>query len=336
MNFQPFLDKVSQGGILTRSEARQAFDGIMDGIVPEIQIAAFLAAMTVRGERVNELVGAVEALRSRCVKVNAPADAIDCCGTGGDQLHTFNISTTVALVLAGGGVPVAKHGNRSASSKCGGADVLEALGVRIDGGADVAERCLEKANLCFLLAPAFHPAMKAVVPVRKTMATRTIFNQIGPLANPAGVTRQLIGVPTATWVKHLAQALETLGCQVAWLVNGHGGMDELSTIGPNKVTEVCVPCGSKIETINPTDFGLATARLEDLRGGDETTNADIVTQILKGETGPRRDIVILNAAAGFVITERCEDIASGLALARESLDSGKAKQALEKLIEASQ
>jgi anthranilate phosphoribosyltransferase len=287
--------------------------------------------LRVRGETVDELTGGAEALRERMVKVQAPADAIDTCGTGGDASGTFNVSTAAALVVAACGVPVAKHGNRALSSKAGSADILAALGVNIDVEPSRVERAIREAGIGFMMAPRHHGAMRHVAGARVELGTRTIFNLLGPLANPAGARRQLLGVFAHDWIEPLAHVLGQLGSERAWVVHGSDGLDELTTTGPSHVAELRAGRVTTFE-VTPEQAGLPRARLEDLRGADATTNADALRALLDGVRGPYRDIVLLNSAAALMIADRAGDLAAGVARAVEAVDSGAAKAALVRLI----
>lgn len=314
---------------LSAAEAEGAFAAIMDGQASEAEIAAFVMALRVKGETVEEIAAGVRVLRSRMVRVAAPQGAIDCCGTGGDAKGTYNVSTAAAFVLAGGGVKVAKHGNRAVSSKSGAADVLQALGVRIDSPPASIERAIEEAGVGFMMAPMHHMAMKHVAPVRAALGLRTIFNLLGPLANPAGVKRQLVGVFSPAWVEPIAQTLARLGAESAWVVHG-AGLDELTTTGPSLVAAVENGAVRTFEA-DPADAGVARAPLEALIGADAAANALKLKALLAGETGPYRDIVVLNAAAAFIVAGRARGLGEGAKLAAQSLDSGAAARALERL-----
>lgn len=334
-DFSPLLKHVAAGQSLSAADASRAFDAIMSGDIPEVRIAAFLTALAVRRPTVDEIVGAVRSMRARMLTIEAPEGAIDLCGTGGDGCGTLNVSTAVSFVVAGCGVPVAKHGNRNMSSKTGAADVLEALGVKVDTSPAVAERCLAEAKLCFLFAQNYHPAMKHVAGVRRALGFRTIFNLLGPLSNPASVTRQLMGVFAEEWIDPVADTLRQLGTVKAWIVHGHDGLDELTT---TTFTDVAALEDGTIERhqVRPRDAGLETATLDQLKGGTPGENARAIQALLAGEKGPFRDIVLLNASAALIIAGRTRNLREGVAMAAESIDSGKAKVALEKLIACSQ
>jgi anthranilate phosphoribosyltransferase len=326
-NFSPLLKRVGSGLPLDAGESARAFDAIMSGEVPQMRIAAFLTALAVRKPTVDEIVGAARSMRAKMLTIKAPEGAIDLCGTGGDGHGTLNVSTAVSFVVAGSGVPVAKHGNRNMSSKTGAADVLEALGVKIDVTPDVAERCLAEAKLCFLFAQTYHPAMRHVGPVRQALGFRTIFNLLGPLSNPAGVTRQLMGVFSEEWIDPVAEALRRLGSEKAWIVHGGDGLDELTT---TTHTDVAALENGAVEhhEIRPKDAGLATATLAQLKGGSAQENADAITRLLGGEQGAFRDIVLLNASAALIVAGKAKNLRDGAALAGETIDSGKAKATL--------
>ncbi len=332
--FKSLIGKVSTGACLTRAEAETAFETIMSGAATPAQIGGFLMALRLRGETIDEIAGAVAVMRAKMLQVEAPDNAIDIVGTGGDGSGSVNISTTTAFVVAASGVPVAKHGNRALSSKSGAADVLTALGVKIDLPPEAISRCIEKAGLGFMFAPAHHSAMKHVGPARTELGIRTIFNVIGPLSNPAGVKRQLLGVYASAWVEPLAQVLSTLGSEKAWVVHGHGGYDELTTAGNNVIAEVSA--GSvRSFTLVPLDLNLPVYPIEALAGGDASANALALRGVLGGDVGAYRDTVLLNAAASFVIADKVGSLGDGLALASEMIDSGKALATLETLVAVS-
>ncbi|MGJ3265569.1 MAG: anthranilate phosphoribosyltransferase [Salinarimonas sp.] len=333
--FKPYLAKVATGAALSQEEARAAFDALLSGEVTPAQAGAFLMALRVRGEALDEIVGAAAAMRAKMLKVDAPPTAIDIVGTGGDHSGSYNISTLAAFIVAGCGVPVAKHGNRAASSKSGAADVLSALDVTL--GLDPAglARCLAEANLCFMFAQAHHASMRHVAPFRVELGTRTIFNLLGPLSNPAGVKRQLLGVFSRAWMRPLAETLRALGSERVWVVHGSDGLDELTTTGPSEV--VALEDG-EIRTfqIDPRDVGLALAEPQALKGGDPAHNAAALRAVLEGEKTAYRDIAVLNAGASLVVAGAAADLAEGVAKAAEAVDSGAAKTALARLVRASQ
>lgn len=308
---------------LTEKEATIAIGVIMDGGVPDIDVAEFLTLLAKRGETVAEIVGAAKALRARALGIAAPPGALDCCGTGGDGAHSLNISTAVALVVAGAGVTVAKHGGRAASSRCGAADVLEALGVRLDISKESQEQALREIGFAFLFAPHHHTAMAKVAPVRKALGFRTIFNLIGPLANPAGVRHHLLGVFDSKWCLPMAQALLALGAKAAWVVHGAGGFDEISLCGPTHMTKI--EGQSVVEAVlTPADFGLPSHSKEALIGGDATHNARALLGLLEGATGAYRDCVLANAAAALVIAGKAPNVVAGVMLATQAIDTGAA------------
>lgn len=328
---KPFLTKVADGVALSAEEAEEAFGVIMAGDATSSQIAGLLMALRVRGETVPEITGAVRAMRAKMLPVKAPAGAIDLVGTGGDGSGTFNISTGAALVTAGCGVPVAKHGNRALSSKSGAADVLTALGVNLDADMPLVEQSIADAGIGFLMAPRHHSAMKHVMPARVEMGVRTIFNILGPLSNPAGVTRQFTGVFARQWVEPLAQVLKNLGCEACWVVHGEDGLDELTTTGPSFVAEL-KDGAVTTKTVSPEDAGLPVAKPEDLKGGTPEVNAQAIRDLCAGQTGPYRDIVVFNAAAALIVAGKAADLKSGADMAAEAIDSGAAQNALEKLV----
>ncbi|HUK00290.1 MAG TPA: anthranilate phosphoribosyltransferase [Stellaceae bacterium] len=329
-DFRALLAKVATGRQLSEAEAAAAFDAMMSGDATPSQMGGFLMALRVRGETVEEITGAARTMRAKALKVAAPQEAIDIVGTGGDGQGSFNISSAAALVVAGCGVPVAKHGNRKASSLTGAADVLEALGVNINCDLSLVERAIAEAGIGFLMAQRHHSAMRHVAPTRVELGTRTIFNLLGPIANPAGVTRQLVGVFSRDWVKPIAEVLAKLGTERAWVVHGDG-LDELTTTGTTHVAELK---GGKVASfdVTPEDAGLPRARLDDIKGADPATNAARMVVVLEGRKGPLRDIVLLNAAAALVVAGRAKDLREGVAEAARSIDSGAAKRALERLI----
>jgi anthranilate phosphoribosyltransferase len=329
--FRPHFEKVANGEPLTENEAADAFDAIMEGGIPEVQLAGFLVAMKARGETVDEIAGAVRAMRSRMRTVIAPPGAIDVVGTGGDAKGTYNISTATAFVLAGGGVPVAKHGNRAVSSKSGAADVLESLGVNLAATPEDAARALSEASVAFLFAPSYHPAMRHAAPVRQGLKLRTIFNLLGPLSNPAGVKRQVVGVFAPQWVVPLAEVLQRLGADHVWVVHGADGLDELSTTGETQVAEL--KDGRIREfAVTPADAEVDPTTLPNLLAGTPPESAEAMRRLLAGECGPFRDIVLLNAAAAFVVAGKARSLGEGAALAAASLDQGKAAAALDRLV----
>jgi anthranilate phosphoribosyltransferase len=325
------IAKVATGKALDRAEAEAAFDVIMSGAATPAQIGGFLMALRVRGETVDEIAGAVTTMRAKMTPVDAPADAIDIVGTGGDGAHTYNISTASAFVVAGAGVPVAKHGNRAVSSKSGAADVLMALGVNVDIPPETIGRAIREAGIGFMFAPAHHSAMKHVGPARVELGTRTIFNILGPLANPGGVKRQLIGVYSEEWLKPLAHVLAALGSETAWIVHGAGGVDEITTAGPTKVAALR---NGAIETfsIDPGSVGVPISPVEAIRGGDAEYNASALRALLEGAEGAYRDTVLMNAGAALVVAGKASSLGEGVALAAASIDDGRAHERLDRLV----
>ena len=330
-DLKPVLDCLAEGKTLSEAQAEQIFEVLMAGNATPAQTGAILMALRVRGETVEEITGAARALRARALHIKAPDGAVDTCGTGGDKRGTYNISTAVAFVVAATGVPVAKHGNRALSSHSGAADVLSALGVNIDCPMEVVERALHEIGITFLMAPRHHAAMRNVSGTRVELGTRTIFNLLGPLINPAGAKRQLMGVFARHWLEPLAEVLGRLGSEQAWVVHGSDGLDEITTTGP---THVASYQAGRVKNflIDPLAFGIELARPEDLKGGDAATNAEALRAVLSGAKGPHRDIVLLNAAAVLVVAGRSGDLASGLVLAAAAVDEGAALSKLECLI----
>jgi len=333
-NLKPIIGKLATGTTLTRAEAAAAFDVMMSGEATPSQIGAILMALRVRGEDVEEIAGAVSTMRAKMLRVEAPAEAVDVVGTGGDASGSYNISTCASFIVAGAGVPVAKHGNRALSSKSGAADVLMALGVKIDLTPEQIGHCISEAGIGFMFAPAHHPAMKHVGPTRVELGTRTIFNLIGPLSNPAGVTRQMVGVFARAWVEPIAEVLRTLGSAHAWVVHGSDGLDEITTTGPTSVAELKDGAIRTFE-IAPEDYGLARATPESLKGGDGAANALALRAVLDGEPSAYADVALLNAAAALVVAGKAPELGAGLELARASLKGGHAAKALETLIAVS-
>jgi anthranilate phosphoribosyltransferase len=333
--FKPLIVKIATGAALSRAEAEHAFDLLLSGEVTPAQMGGFLVGLRTRGETVDEITGAISAMRAKMRKVAAPPDAIDIVGTGGDGHGTYNISTLAALIVAACGVPVAKHGNRAASSKSGASDVLAALGVRIGLTPQEVSESIAEAGIGFMSAPAHHAAMRHVGEIRAELGTRTLFNLLGPLSNPAGVKRLLLGVFSARWLEPLAEVLRNLGAERVWLVHGSDGLDELTTTGPTYVTALEGRAIRSFEII-PEDAGLARARLADLKGGDATHNAAALNAILNGAHNPYRDIAVLNAAAALVVAEKATDLKEAAALAAEAIDTGRAAGVLVKLVKASQ
>jgi anthranilate phosphoribosyltransferase len=330
-----YLEILLQGNDLTFEQAKNLLDIVFEGEVADVQIAAFLAAMRAKGATANELAGLAGSLRDHAVHIETGIDnLVDTCGTGGAKLKTFNISTAAALVAAGAGVYVAKHGNRGITSRCGSADVLVQLGVNIAPGPELVGRCISQAHIGFMFAPKFHPAMKYVQPIRQNLDFRTVFNILGPLANPAGAAAQVMGVPEEGLMRKIAETLKALGLKRAMVVHSEG-LDEMSTMGPTKILELKdgqITAGE----IHPTDYGISLADFDSLKGGDAQANARIVSGILSGtDTGARKDIVVLNSAAAIIVAGLEDDFEAALALAESSITQGKAQSALEKLIEVS-
>ena len=323
------LSAVVEGRTLTMDEARAAMGAVMDGEATPAQLAALLVALRMRGETIEELAGFAAAMRERVVRVDAPEGTIDTCGTGGDRSGTFNISTTAALVVAAAGVPVAKHGNRAITSASGSADVLEALGVRTDHDATSAGVALRTLGFAFLFAPGFHPAMRHAGPTRREIGVRTAFNLLGPLTNPAGARRQVVGVGDPAAAPRLAEVLRLLGAERAFVVHGDG-LDELPLDGSGVLYDIG-PDGVERREIRPGPLGLATAMTADLAGGTPEENARLVEAVLGGEAGPRRDVVLLNAAAAFLASGRVASLDEGIALAARTVDEGAATALLERL-----
>jgi anthranilate phosphoribosyltransferase len=325
------IGKVASGAALSREEAASTFEQMMSGEATPSQMGALLMALRVRGETVDEITGAVTAMRAKMLRVKAPPDAIDVVGTGGDASGSFNISTCAALIVAGAGVPVAKHGNRALSSKSGAADVLAALGVNIDLNPEQIGHCIQEAGIGFMFAPAHHPATKNVAATRAELGTRTIFNLLGPLSNPAGVKRQMVGVFSKQWTEPLAHVLKNLGTEQAWVVHGSDGLDEITTSGPTTVTALEGGAVRSFE-ISPQDVGLPKVKPEALRGGDAQANAKSVQDVLEGKKSAFRDVALFNAAAALVVAGTAKNLKAGFDLATQSLDSGEAEGRLDRLI----
>jgi anthranilate phosphoribosyltransferase len=331
---QPLLGKLTDKQDLSREEAHGAMLQIMSGEVSPALMAAFLVALRMKGETVEEVTGFAQAMREKMMAVNPKSrPLVDTCGTGGDRMKTFNISTTAAFVAAGAGVAIAKHGNRAVSSACGSADVLEALGIKLTLSPQQIADCIDEVGIGFMFAPGLHPAMKHAAPIRKEMGIRTAFNILGPLANPARAEAQVLGVFSPAHTEFHANVLRNLGSKKALVVHGLDGLDEITTTGPTQISELA---GGEVKTrkITPEDNKIPRAKLEDLRCGNSAQdNAEMLRAVLKGEKGPRRDIVLLNAAAALIAAEKAADFAAGLALAAESVDSGRALKKLEALRE---
>jgi anthranilate phosphoribosyltransferase len=331
----PLLEQVQRREDLTSEQAAEAMAAIMDGRATPAQVAGLLMALRMKGERPEEIVGFARTMRDRGVRLQGDyADGFDTCGTGGDGGGTFNVSSVVALVVAGCGVRVAKHGNRAVSSRCGSADLFAALGVNTAAPPAVVERCLQEAGIAFLFAPTFHPAMRHAAEPRRDLGVRTAFNLLGPLTNPAGVGHQLVGVPRPELTELVARSLGLLGSRRAWVVHGADGIDEVSTRGYTKISE-CRNGFVRTFYLHPSDLGLAKAGADDLAGGDAEINAAIARSILDGERGPRRDIVVMNAAAALFIAGRRPSLREGMSLAAESIDEGRARTTLDTLVRVS-
>ncbi|MGJ4855371.1 anthranilate phosphoribosyltransferase [Labrys sp. La1] len=331
--FKPYIGKAAAGS-LSREEAAEAFDLLLSGQATPSQIGGFLMALRVRGETPDEMAGAVTAMRAKMLTVEAPEDAVDIVGTGGDASGSYNVSTAASLIVAGAGVKVAKHGNRALSSKSGAADVLTALGVNIELRPEDIARCISLAGVGFMFAPAHHGAMRHVGPTRVELGTRTIFNLLGPLSNPAGVKRQLLGVYARQWLQPMVEVLKTLGSTRIIAVHGSDGLDEITTTGP---TEIVSLENGQIShgVITPEEVGLRVAAPDDLKGGDAAHNAVALRAVLEGEKTPYRDIALLNAGAALLVAGRVPTLGDGVALARESVDKGKALATLNRLVEVS-
>ena len=334
--FAPLLEKLHRRQDLTVDEASAAMAEIMDGRAQPAQVAGFLVALGMKGERPAEIVGLARAMRERATKLSRPfAPVFDTCGTGGDRAHTFNVSTVAALVIAACGLRVAKHGNRSVSSRCGSADLLEALGVNVTAAPATVERCLDEVGIAFFFAPVFHPSMRHAAPTRKELGIHTAFNLLGPLTNPAGAGRQLVGVPRPELTELVARSLALLGTERAWVVHGADGLDEISTTGYTKVSE-CRDGAVNTFYVHPSDFALAKADPAGLRGGDAADNAAVARAVLSGRPGPPRDIVLLNAGASLLIAGAVATVPEGIQRAARAIDTGAAAAVLERLAALSQ
>ena len=334
MDIKQALQRIGAGKDLTGEEMRSVMNIIMSGEATSSQIGAFLIGMRVKGETVGEIAAAVSILREKMVPVEAPENAMDIVGTGGDAAETYNISTATSLVVASAGIPVAKHGNRAVSSKSGASDVLQALGIDINLPPDRIAECIREVGIGFMFAPAHHPAMKHVGPVRQELGVRTMFNLLGPQSNPAGARRYLLGVYDREWVEPVAAALLANRAVSAWVVHGSDGLDELSTTGPSFVAQIKGGNLTSFE-VSPEDVGLPRASLADLKGGDPAHNAAALRGLLEGEKSPYRDIVLFNAAAAFVVANRASDLKQGVELAADEVDSGRARATLDKLVAVS-
>jgi len=334
--FPALIEKLVRHEDLTAEEASAAMQQVMDGNAPPAALAGLLSALAMKGERPAEIVGFARTMRANAVKLSSPAgEVFDTCGTGGDRSGTFNISSAAALVVAACGVKVAKHGNRSVSSRCGSADVFGQLGVNVAAAPAVVERTLRDAGIAFFFAPTFHPSMKHAAPTRRELGIRTAFNLLGPLTNPAGAARQIVGVPRSELTELLARALLMLGSARAWVVHGADGIDEISTTGYTKVSE-CRDGAVHTFYVHPADFGFAKAAPDDLKGGDAAANADIVRGVLDGRRGAPRDVVLLNAGAALFVAGRAQSVSAGAKLAGAAVDSGAARATLDKMVQGSQ
>jgi len=333
-SFKPLIAKVAAGAALTRAEAVTAFDSMLSGEVTPSQMGGFLMALRVRGESVEEITGAVEAMRAKMTTVKAPAGAIDIVGTGGDGSGSYNVSTLAAIITAACGVPVAKHGNRAASSRSGAADTLAALGVKIGLSPEGVERCIREAGIGFMMAPSHHAAMRNVGPTRLELGTRTIFNLLGPLSNPAGVKRQLVGVYSAAWLAPIAEVLRNLGSERVWVTHGADGLDEITTTGPTKVVELKDGAVRAFE-VTPEEAGLPRAEAAALKGGEPAENAKALVNVLDGAAGAFRDIGLITSAAALMIAGKAASLKDGVAQGDQAIRSGAARRALDRLIAAS-
>ena len=328
------IGKVATGATLSVEEMQSALEIMMSGVATHAQMGAFLMALRVRGETVEEITGAARLMRAKMLRVEAPPDAVDIVGTGGDGHGTFNVSTCSSLVAAGAGLPIAKHGTRSVSSISGASDVLAALGVKIDLAPAAISHSIREAGVGFMWAPLHHSALKHWAPIRGELAIRTVFNLLGPICNPAGVTRQIVGVFSWQWVEPIAHVLRNLGAEHVWVVHGHDGLDEITTTGSTDVAEL-KDGKVRVFEITPADAGIAPAKLSDLRGGDAKTNAQAIRDVLAGKKGPFRDIVMLNTAAALIVGSKATNLTDGVALAAHAIESGAAARALEKLVAVS-
>jgi anthranilate phosphoribosyltransferase len=333
-DFKSIIGRVATGATLSREEAASAFDSMMSGEATPSQMGGLLMALRVRGETVDEITGAVSAMRAKMMRVTAPPDAVDIVGTGGDGSGSVNVSTCASFIVAGAGVPIAKHGNRALSSRSGAADVLASLGVKIDLAPEQVSRCVKEAGIGFMFAPAHHPAMKNVNPTRLELATRTIFNLLGPLSNPAGVKRQMVGVFSRQWVQPLAQVLKNLGADSVWVVHGSDGLDEITLTGPSFVAALENGEIRSFE-VTPEEAGLGRVGGEALKGGDADANAVSLRSVLDGKPSAYRDVALLNAAAALIVAGRAKSLKDGVAIGAQSLDSGAAATRLKHLIAVS-
>jgi anthranilate phosphoribosyltransferase len=332
--FKPLIAKVAAGAPLSAAEAENAFDRILSGESTPSQTGAFLMALRVRGETVEEITGAVRAMRGKMLRVETDPAAIDIVGTGGDNVGTWNVSTLAAIIAAAAGAKVAKHGNRAASSKSGAGDVLTALDVKIGLPPEHVSRCIAEVGIGFMMAPTHHAAMRHVGPVRTELGTRTIFNLLGPLSNPAGVTRQVVGVFSPAWLEPIAETLKSLGSDHVWVVHGEDGLDEMTTTGPTHVIEL-KDGGLRRFTVVPADAGLRTSGIDDLKGGDPAVNATALKGVLQGARNAYRDISVLNAAAGLLVAGKAASLNDAARMAEAAVDDGRALATLKKLVEVS-
>src|SRR6516162_687110 len=333
-DLKSIIGKVATGATLSREEAVCAFDSMMSGEATPSQMGGLLMALRVRGETVDEITGAVSAMRAKMLQVTAPPDAVDIVGTGGDGSGSVNVSTCASFIVAGAGVPIAKHGNRALSSRSGAADVLSSLGVKIDLKPEQVGRCVKEAGIGFMFAPAHHPAMKNVGPTRVELATRTIFNLLGPLSNPAGVRRQMVGVFSRQWVQPLAQVLKNLGSESVWVVHGSDGLDEITLTGPTFVAALEKGNIRSFE-VTPEQAGLKCVAGEMLKGADAHANAIALKSVLDGMPSPYRDVALLNAAAALIVAGHAKDLKEGVALGTRSIESGAAASRLKHLVAVS-
>ncbi|SDD63933.1 anthranilate phosphoribosyltransferase [Kordiimonas lacus] len=330
-DLRPILAKLADGETLTAEQSQDAFNIIMSGAADLAQMAAFIMALRLRGEQVDEIVGGARVLRSKATQIKAPKGIVDTCGTGGDGLGTYNISTAAAIVTAAAGAPVAKHGNRSVSSKSGSADVLMSLGAELEISQEANEQSLVDNNFAFLFAPAHHKAMRHVAPARGSLQLRTIFNLLGPLANPAQAKRQILGVFDRKWLRPMAEVLQKLGSEHVWVVHGSDGLDEVTTTGPTYVAELKDGQITEFE-VTPQSVGLEVSDIEDLKGGDADVNAKAIRELLAGNPSAYRDIVLMNTGAALVVAGKAETLKEGVDLAASTINSGKAAEALQKWV----
>ncbi|MFN3076758.1 MAG: anthranilate phosphoribosyltransferase [Alphaproteobacteria bacterium] len=334
ITLKSLLGPLSSGRTLTEAEAEAAFGSIMSGEATPAQIGAFLMALRLRGETVEEITAAARVMRAKALPLSAPAGSVDTCGTGGDGLGTLNISTAAAILVAACGVPVAKHGNRALTSRSGSADVLKELGVNIDADVERMAHSLREAGICFMMAPRYHAAMKHVMPARTELGVRTVFNILGPLANPAGIRRQVVGVFSKEWLRPMAEVLGRLGAERAWVVHGTDGLDEITTTGPTDVVEYRDGALTSF-SITPESVGLPRTTLADLKGGDAQHNANAIRALLSGAKGAFRDVVALNAAAVLVVAGKARDLGDGVSMAADAIDNGSGQRTLDRFVQLS-